>query len=66
MAGLGGLDKTIQTSARFSDGLSDKDVDWMDDPNVDSEDAGLGGSRAWEHDYPGFSRNPLFVSMFCF
>ena len=47
-------------------GLSDEDVDWMDDPNVDSEDAGLGRSRAWEHDYPGFSQNPLFVSMLSF
>ena len=41
-------------------GLSDVDVDWMDDPNV--EEGASGGERAWEKVYPGFSRNPLFVS----
>ena len=46
------------------------DEDWEDDPNDDpnleSGDADLGDSagHGWTKDYPGFSRNPVFVRAF--
>nr|VWP01094.1 Sensor protein zRas [Ganoderma boninense] len=43
----------------FTEGPSDAAVDWTDDPNV--ENGQSGGARAWEKDFPGFSRNPLFA-----
>jgi hypothetical protein len=46
------------------------DEDWEDDPNDDDTNVESGDSdpastpnRGWSKDYPGFSRNPIFVSV---
>jgi hypothetical protein len=44
--------------------------DWEDDPNDDPDlesgeaDPGSSAGRSWTRDYPGFSRNPIFVRIF--
>ncbi len=73
MAQLIGCDSHAQEEGGSAEALrgaasglsSDGGVDWSDDPNVDSVDPGAGGAQAWEKDYPGFSHNPLFVSITC-
>jgi hypothetical protein len=47
-------------------GEGDWEDDPNDDPNLESGDADPGDSagRSWTRDYPGFSRNPIFVCTF--
>lgn len=48
---------------------SGEEDDWGDDPNDEAEleagegDPTSGPNRAWSKGYPGFSRNPVFVSL---
>jgi hypothetical protein len=55
-----------QTSAGVEAGVEE---DWADDPNddenVEEGEANPDGApnRPWSKDYPGFSRNPIFVCL---
>lgn len=49
---------------------TEEEDDWADDPNADPDmesgetDPSAAPGRRWSEDYPGFSRNPVFVRLF--